>query len=92
MPGALLERRSEWPGVDVTRCRLARAASDLADGENSVATIARRIGYDSESSFTKAFTRHFGVPPGAYRRRLRTPDTVALALQEVQNDTEPRQT
>jgi AraC-like DNA-binding protein len=29
--------------------------------------IAQRVGYDSESSFSKAFKRLMGKSPGAYR-------------------------
>jgi AraC-like DNA-binding protein len=78
----------ESPMRYVTRCRLARAASYLADGGVSVSEIARRTGYDSESSFTKAFARHFGMAPGAYRRRLQEPGTLIRALREVDNHDE----
>ena len=76
----------ESPMRYVTRCRLARAASYLADGGISVAAIARRTGYDSESSFTKAFSRQFGMAPGAYRRSLHDPSTLTRALREVDRD------
>ncbi|TMC83762.1 MAG: hypothetical protein E6J06_08350 [Chloroflexi bacterium] len=35
---------------------------------SSTREIARLTGYDSEVSVTKAFRRHFGVAPGAYRK------------------------
>jgi AraC-like DNA-binding protein len=72
----------ESPMRYVTRCRLARAAAYLADGGISVSEIARRTGYDSESSFTKAFARHFAMAPGAYRRRLQEPGALIRALRE----------
>jgi transcriptional regulator GlxA family with amidase domain len=75
----------ESPMRYVTRCRLARAAAYLADGGVSVSEIARRTGYDSESSFTKAFARHFGMAPGAYRRRLQEPGMLIRALREIDN-------
>jgi AraC-like DNA-binding protein len=67
----------EPPMRYVTRCRLARAASYLADGGVSVFEVARRSGYDSEASLTKAFSRNFGMAPGAYRRRLQQPAILA---------------
>jgi transcriptional regulator GlxA family with amidase domain len=33
-----------------------------------VREIARRTGYDSEVSVSKAFRRQYGTSPGAYRR------------------------
>jgi transcriptional regulator GlxA family with amidase domain len=66
----------EPPMRYVTRCRLARAASYFADGDLSVFEVARQCGYDSEASLTKAFSRNFGMAPGAYRRRLRQPAVV----------------
>jgi transcriptional regulator GlxA family with amidase domain len=76
----------ESPMRYVTRCRLARAASYLADAGISVAQIARRTGYESESSFTKAFARHFGMAPTDYRRRLQEPGAVTRALREIDNN------
>ena len=78
----------ESPMRYVTRCRLARAASYLADDGISVSEIAARTGYDSESSFSKAFAKHFGMAPRKYRRRLREPGTLTRALREVDSDDE----
>jgi AraC-like DNA-binding protein len=58
----------EPPMRFVTRYRLARAAELLRTTETSTLEIARRSGYQSAVSLTKAFTRHFGVSPGRYRR------------------------
>ena len=60
----------ESPMRYMTRCRLARAASGLARDAATLSEIARDSGYDSEASFTRAFSRAFGMAPGAYRRRL----------------------
>jgi len=41
------------------------------------------VGYESEFAFNRAFRRHHGVPPGVYRRQLRsrtTPAAVCLRL------------
>jgi AraC-like DNA-binding protein len=45
---------------------LFHATTDL-----TVFAVAQRVGYDSEASLTKAFTRMLGVAPGGYRRRSR---------------------
>jgi AraC-like DNA-binding protein len=66
----------ETPMRYVTRCRLALAASYLAEGGLSVFEVARRSGYDSEASLAKAFSRNFGMAPGAYRRRMKQPPVV----------------
>ena len=34
----------------------------------TVAEVARRVGYASESAFNRAFREQFGAPPGRYRR------------------------
>ena len=47
--------------------RLGLAAGYLGTTSLSVDAIARRVGYDSDASLSKAFKRQFGVSPGAYR-------------------------
>jgi AraC-like DNA-binding protein len=59
----------EPPVGYLTRWRLERAAALLQEeGTLGVAEIAARVGYESETSFSKAFRRRFGTPPGAFRR------------------------
>jgi AraC-like DNA-binding protein len=52
----------------LTRYRMLLAAQLLQDSETSLAEIARRVGYESEFAFSRAFKRHHGVPPGVFRR------------------------
>jgi AraC-like DNA-binding protein len=59
------------PIAYLTQLRLARAAGMLATSTNPLAEVARAAGYDNESSFSKAFARHYGQPPGRYRRAHR---------------------
>lgn len=62
----------ESPIAYATRTRLAFAASELERPDTSVGEVARSVGYASESAFSRAFVRAFGVTPGAYRARPRT--------------------
>jgi AraC-like DNA-binding protein len=62
----------EPPMSYLTRQRLSRAAGYLSTTSNSVRQIAHLVGYDNEASFTKAFRRAFGCPPGQYRREQAT--------------------
>jgi AraC-like DNA-binding protein len=41
----------------------------LRSGTDSVATIANRVGYESEAAFSRAFTKSMGEPPSTWRKR-----------------------
>ena len=51
----------------VARWRMNLAMRALNGSEDSVATIAARVGYDSLPAFSRAFKRHVGRSPAAYR-------------------------
>jgi AraC-like DNA-binding protein len=53
------------------RSRLDRAKLLLAVGEHSVTEICMEVGFSSLGSFSELFTRRFGLPPSAYKRRAR---------------------
>jgi transcriptional regulator GlxA family with amidase domain len=58
----------------LTEVRLRRAAGYLTTTTKSVRQIAHLTGYSNEASFSKAFSRMFGRPPGQYRHeRLTAP-------------------
>ncbi len=59
-------------GAYVRRLRLERTALELRYGPRTVPFVAQDAGYETQEAFTKAFRRHFGVPPGAYRRGARS--------------------
>jgi AraC-like DNA-binding protein len=61
----------------LTRLRLTRAAGYLATTTKNVRHVARLVGYDNEASFSKAFSRAYGRPPGDYRRVRLTAPTLA---------------
>ena len=46
--------------------RMALAQKLLRGCEASVAEVAGRVGYSSASTFSVAFSRHVGAPPGRY--------------------------
>ncbi len=52
----------------LTRWRMQLAGDLLVDDGLSISEIAERVGYQSESPFSKAFKQHTGMAPGAYRR------------------------
>ncbi|MHB1587960.1 MAG: AraC family transcriptional regulator [Acidiferrobacteraceae bacterium] len=53
----------------LTGWRLQLAAQSLKAIDTSVKVIAEQAGYESEAAFSRAFRRHFGLPPGSWRRR-----------------------
>ena len=61
----------EAPLAYLTRWRLNLAARRLRDTDEPIAAVAGQVGYSSEYSFSRAFTRFHGEPPGRYRRRSR---------------------
>jgi AraC-like DNA-binding protein len=56
------------PLLYLTRWRMHLAARWLREDRASLGEVAARLGYESEPSFSRAFKRHIGVPPGAVRR------------------------
>jgi len=51
-----------------TRWKLLLAQDLLRQSDTKVGAIARRIGYESEAAFSRAFRSQFGVAPGASRK------------------------
>jgi AraC-like DNA-binding protein len=58
----------EPPMQYLTSWRLALAAQALRTGSDTIARIAERCGYESESAFNRAFKREFAMPPAAWRK------------------------
>lgn len=59
----------ETPAAYVKRWRMTLAARALRTQDVSLGELAERLGYSSESSFSRAFRDEHGVNPGAYRRQ-----------------------
>ncbi len=55
----------------VRRLRLERAVFRMVHGEDDLLGVAFDAGYQSNEAFTRAFKRHFGVPPSAHRAAMR---------------------
>ncbi|HEX6993965.1 MAG TPA: AraC family transcriptional regulator [Gammaproteobacteria bacterium] len=60
---------NETPKRYVLRLRLERAAARLAAGNEKILWIALSEGFRSHEVFSRAFQRHFGCTPKAYRAR-----------------------
>lgn len=54
----------------VTSWRIYRAKMLLSSSDESLAEIAVQVGYDSDTALSRAFKRHVGVAPGAFRRSV----------------------
>ena len=53
----------------LTVWRLQRAAQHLKARDMPLKGVADQAGYESEAAFSRAFKRHFGLPPADWRRR-----------------------
>src|SRR5688572_629080 len=68
---AFAERFVEFVGQPpmqyLTNWRMQLATNYLRNGTESLATVANRIGYDSEAAFSRAFKKAVGRPPSEWR-------------------------
>lgn len=56
------------PVAYLARLRMALASQYLRSASLSVARVAEAVGYETETAFSRAFRREFGLPPAAWRR------------------------
>ena len=61
----------EPPMQYLTNWRMQLAATQLLACTESVASIAERVGYESEAAFSRAFKKVVGAPPGVWRKTRR---------------------
>jgi AraC-like DNA-binding protein len=59
------------PLTYLSRWRMLLAQRALRDGDDHVGTLAKTLGYASESAFSTAFKREVGEAPLRYRKRMR---------------------
>lgn len=68
---------SEFLGTSVAKFvavqRLSAARRMLETTDETVSSIAQTCGFYDHSHFSKAFCRKWGVSPGAYREKIRSP-------------------
>lgn len=68
---AFVERFTALVGVPpiryVTAWRLQTARLHLTEARQTIAQLARSVGYESEEAFSRAFKREFGMPPARWR-------------------------
>ena len=55
--------------IYVTKWRMFVASRLLEGKQLSIDQIANDVGYESLPSFSRAFKRHVGLPPAAWRAR-----------------------
>ncbi|MCL2401484.1 MAG: AraC family transcriptional regulator, partial [Oscillospiraceae bacterium] len=71
-------------GEYIRNRRLSLAAQDLLQPGSKIIDVAMRYQYDTQESFSKAFTRFHGVPPSKIRHgqaRLFHPLTINVTIQ-----------
>lgn len=61
------------PAVYVEQLRLDEARKRLPSPRQTVESIAAAVGYASADAFRRAFERHFGIGPLAYRKSFAAP-------------------
>lgn len=69
----LAERFQQLVGVPpmlyLTQWRMTLAANLLCRSDAPLARIAGEVGYQTDTAFSRAFRREYGMPPAAWRRR-----------------------
>lgn len=73
----------ETPKQYTLRLRLERAAVRLVSSRDSVLDIALNAGFNSHEVFTRAFGRHFGRTPMAYRASALGDSSAAIRAQHT---------
>jgi transcriptional regulator GlxA family with amidase domain len=61
------------PAQYVEKVRVEAARRALAEGDDPVDVIARRLGFGTAETLRRTFHRHLGVAPSDYRDRFRSP-------------------
>ena len=56
----------------LTQWRMLLATNLLSRSNAPLARIAEKVGYQTDTAFSRAFRREFGAPPAAWRRSQST--------------------
>jgi len=65
-------------------------AQKLLGGPLLIKEIAKDVGFGSDSSFLRAFVRHFGVVPCEYRKKVRQETLTNSERKDLRASTEPQ--
>jgi AraC-like DNA-binding protein len=63
------ETVGDSPMAYITKWRINIACRQLASSQQSLQAIAMNIGYESTAAFSRAFKKHMGISPAAWRVR-----------------------
>ncbi|MEN8179571.1 MAG: AraC family transcriptional regulator [Pseudomonadota bacterium] len=66
------ESIGDSPMSYITKWRMSLACRALADGDRNVDKVAEKVGYENPAAFSRAFKKHVGVSPAAWKARART--------------------
>jgi len=58
-------------GAEIRRVRVERAKRELAQGTQTLAAIARDVGFGNSQRLCDVFRREVGISPGKYRKQWR---------------------
>ena len=59
------------------KCLRMNAAGPLLQSGKSLVEVSKSVGYAHTKTFTEAFKRHFGMPPGKWAKENPPPATIA---------------
>jgi DNA-binding transcriptional LysR family regulator len=84
------ELLGESPMRYCAQWRMRMASNMLRDGNQTTASVAYAVGFNSEAAFNRAFKRDFGVPPATWKREVEERDRNA-AFELSMHDPHPNQ-
>ena len=68
MPERFQELVGQSPMQYLTQWRMLLATHLLRRSNVTLSRIAEEVGYQTDTAFSRAFRREFGMPPAAWRR------------------------
>lgn len=66
-----VEATGESPMAYVAKWRMSVACRRLTRSRQAIEQIASEVGYESVAAFNRAFRKHLGLPPAAWRSRVK---------------------
>ena len=68
--GSLFKEYTGFPPVEwLIRFRIEKACEHLKSGSDTIATVARKVGFDDPLFFSRIFHKRIGIPPKEYQKR-----------------------